>query len=154
MRNQSQNHASRRAIRKRSGFTLVELLLAMGLGGMMVGGVVYGYLQAAKSAEWSAYSLAAQSLAIQRLEQTRAAKWNPLGTPPVDEVLSTNFPQRVEILDIPINGTNVVYATNRTTIVSISTAPALKMIRVDTTWAFCRRGVFTNSIATYRSPDQ
>ena len=46
--------------------------------------MIVGYLQAAVRAEWSAYSLAAQSLAVMRLEQSRAAKWDRLAYPPVD----------------------------------------------------------------------
>jgi hypothetical protein len=111
-------------------------------------------LQAAKIAEWSSYSLAAQSLAIEGLEMARAAQWNPLGNPPVDELVSANFPVRVAIMDIPVSGDNIVYATNWTTIATISTTPALKLIRVDTVWSFPRRGLFTNTIATYRAPDQ
>jgi hypothetical protein len=113
---------------------------------------MYGYVMSAQSAEWSAYNLAANSLAIQRLEQTRAAKWDRQASPLVDEL--TNFPTVVEILDIPISGTNIVYATNVTTITAVSTHPPLKMIRVDCSWRFSSGQVFTNSVMTYRAPDQ
>ena len=131
----------------------MEVLIAMVVLGIAIIGLVSGFVQANRAAEWSAYSLAAQSLAMQPIEQSRAAKWDPYAYPPVDEVtnirtLTTN------ILDIPISGTNIVYATNRTTVRTISTTPPLKEISVQCTWRFCNEGVFTNRIVVYRASDQ
>lgn len=134
--------------------TLVEVVLSMAISGITIGGIVMGFVMSAKRAEWSAYSLAAHSLAAQRVEQTRAAKWDVLTTPVVDELVDTNFPVQVNILDVPISGNNLTYATNFTTILNISTNPSLKMIRVDCVWPFKDEGSFTNSIITYRAPDQ
>ena len=92
--------------------------------------------------------------AMRRLEQTRAAKWDPLAYPSVDDVVQSNFPVTITNLDIPLNGTNAVYATNTTTITLISTNPPLKMVRVDCVWSVLSRGPFTNSLITYRAPDQ
>jgi hypothetical protein len=138
----------------RSAFTLAEVVMTTGLAAIVIGGSVYGYVTAAQRAEWAAYSLAAHSLAMQRVEQCRAAKWDPLGFPPVDELVATNFPQQINTLDIPVSQTNVVYATNFTVISVVSTNPLLKMIRVDCCWTFMRRGPFTNTVVTYRAPDQ
>ena len=100
-------------------------------------------------------TLAAQSLATQRLEQTRAAKWDPRASPAVDEVVLTNFPTvPTNILDMPVSGTNVAYATNFTMITNVSSGGyPLKMIRVDCVWSF-RQRMFSNTVATYRAPDQ
>lgn len=138
--------------RRAAAFTLPELVISAAIAAVSIGGIIYGYVMSAQSAEWSAYNLAANSLALQRMEQARAAKWDRQATPIVDEL--TNFPVRVEVLDIPISGTNVVYATNTTTITTVSTTPPLKMIRVDCTWRFFSGRVFTNSVVTYRAPDQ
>lgn len=135
-------------------FTLVEVVIASAIAAVSVGTTLYGYVIAMERAEWSAYSLAAQSLATQRLEQCRACKWDPLAFPPEDELTVANFPTEVAILDIPISGTNVVYATNYTKILNVSGTPPLRMIRVDCVWNFLGRRNYTNSIATYRSPDQ
>jgi hypothetical protein len=138
----------------RQGFTLPEVVIAGALGALTLGGIIYGYVISAKSAEWSSYYTAAQSLAMQRLEQTRAAKWDLQAEPQIDNLVSSNFPKSIEILDIPITRTNVVYATNLTTIATISTNPPLKMIRVDCSWTFTGHTLFTNTVVTYRSPDQ
>ena len=132
----------------------MEVVISLSISALTIGAVVTGYTLSTRRAEWSAYSLAAHSLAIQRLEQTRAAKWDPSGWPQVDELVSSNFPVRVEVLDIPISGTNLVCATNSTTITLLSAQPPLKMIRVDCAWMFLSRGPFTNSVATYRTSDQ
>lgn len=152
-----------RTARKPKGFTLVEALVSMMVTGVMVTGVVAGYTQCMRQAEWSAYSLAAQSLAMQPIEQARAAKWDPYASPPVDDITNSPWARyagttwtllATNILDIPISGTNIVYATNRTTVRAVSTTPPLKEISVETTWRFMNRGVFTNTVVSYRAPDQ
>ena len=140
--------------RRKRGFTLMEVGIASCISGLMIGGIIFGYVQSTNRAEWSAYSLAAHSLAMQRLEQSRAATWDVLAFPVVDELVAGNFPVRAEVLDIPRSGTNVVWATNYTTITQVSANPPLRMIRVDCVWPFIRRGLFTNTVVTYRAPSQ
>ena len=136
-------------------FTLVETVIALAVGALVLGGLVLGYVMSTQRAEWSAYSLAAQSLAIQRVEQARAVKWDPQTYPPQPDLLvPSNFPPSQEILDIPMTGGQFIYATNYTTITDIPGPSPVKMIRVDCVWRFGARGVFTNTIATYRAPDQ
>jgi len=139
--------------RSTAAFTLAEVTMSAAIAAMTIAGIAYGYTQSTKRAEWSGYSLAAQAIAVQRMEQTRACRWDPnVG---VDQLVSSNFPVQTVVLDLPVIGTNAAYATNITTISSISTnPPLLRMIRVDCTWTFPTTGrVFTNTIATYRSPD-
>ena len=142
-------------VRSQRAFTLAEVVIAMAITVMSLGGVITGYIIATRQAEWSACSLAAQSLATQRLEQTRAAKWDPRASPPVDEVITNNFPiVPTNILDMPVSGTNIAYATNFTMITNVSSGGyPLKMIRVDCVWSF-RQRMFSNTVATYRAPDQ
>lgn len=128
--------------------------MATALAATTVGASIYAYVMAAQRAEWSAYTLAAHSLAMQQLEQCRAAKWDPMGYPPVDDLVSSNFPPSVNMLDIPVSGTNIVWATNVTTITVLSENPPLKRIRVECRWPFMQRGQFTNIVVTYRAPDQ
>ncbi|MEK7675587.1 MAG: hypothetical protein AAB676_07125 [Verrucomicrobiota bacterium] len=144
----------KKAARRVLAFTLVEVVISTGIAAMTIGGIVYGYVLAAQRAELSSYMLAAQSLAMQRLEQSRAAKWDPMAYPVVDELVSTNFPQTVEVLDIPVSGTNIVYATNKVTVTTLSTNPPLKMIQADCTWSFMSRRLFTNTVVIYRTADQ
>src|SRR5882672_1801473 len=132
-----------RALNRRQAFTLIEASIASAIAAMMFGGIIYGYIMSNRSAEWSAYSFAAQSLALQRLEQSRACKWDPEATPAVDQLVSSNFPVQVSILDVPMNGSNITYATNITTISTISTVPPLKMITVDAVWQFIDGKVYT-----------
>lgn len=137
-----------------TGFTLAEVVISTMIGAITIAGIIYGYVSSTKRAEWSGYSLAANSLALQGIEQARASKWDPMGNPPVDQLVQSNFPVRINILDLPIQGTNIVYATNTTTITVIQANPPLKLIRVDTTWSFLGKGPFTNTVATYRAADQ
>lgn len=135
-----------------TGFTLVEVVVALALVAILIEGVVYGYVNAARRAEWSAHSLAAQSLASQGVEQARAAKWDPQAWPPADELPPTNFIQ-IDMLDIPVSGTPT-YATNYIQIKVASANPPLREIRADCVWSFVERGLFTNTVITLRAPDQ
>jgi len=146
------SHAKHRS--KTRGISLVEVVLSIAITGISLGAIVAGYIYSAKAAEWSAYSLAANSLAMQRLEQCRAAKFDVLTTPITDELIPANFPTKAEILDVPRSSQNIAYATNYTTITTVSTNPPLKMIRVDCVWRFKNDGFFTNTLVTYRSSDQ
>ena len=140
--------------RAQRAFTLAEVAVAMAITAMSMAGVVAGYIFATRQAEWSAFSLAAQALATQRLEQTRAAQWEP--RQPLDELVATNFPTvPTNRLDMPISGTNIAYATNFTTITDLKPVVGypLKMIRVDCVWSF-RQRAYTNTIVTYRAPDR
>lgn len=134
--------------------TLTEVVISLAIGGLVFGGVLTAHIQSTVRAEWSAYHLAGNSLAMQRLEQARAAKWDTQSSPPVDLLVSSNFPVTVDILDIPISGTNITYATNIVTISAVSSDPPLKLITVTTIWPFRAGYCFTNFTAAYRAPDQ
>jgi prepilin-type N-terminal cleavage/methylation domain-containing protein len=137
-----------------SAFTLMEVVIALAIFGMSLGGILTLYIRSAQRADWSGYSVSAQMMALGGIEQCRAAKYDPHGSPPIDALVSTNFPPRVDILDPgTVNGINS-YGTNTTTIVTISTNPALKLVRVNCTWSYPGRGVFTNSVSTYRAANQ
>lgn len=140
-------------VRARSGLTLMEVVVSLAIGGIMFGGLLAGYLQSARRAEWSAYHLAAHSLAVQYLESVRAARWDTQAVPPVDQVIAANFPEAVDILDVPAAGANHATATTRVLISQVSSSPPLRLVRVETVWPFGQR-LFTNRIATYRAPDQ
>lgn len=139
--------------RRRAAFTLAEVLIAMSISVLIMGSIVYGYLGTATRAEWNAYSLAAQSLALQRIEQARSCKWDPEASPPIDQLVASNFPPEINILDIPVSGTNIVYATNFTTITEISSDPPIKCVVVRCVWNFKGRRDYTNTVVTYRAPD-
>lgn len=136
------------------GVTLVETLVAMLVVAVTIAATINGYILAANRAEWSAQSLAAHSLAIQRMEQVRSASWNLTGEIPVDNVIEANFPESKSVLDLPISGSNVVSAVTYTTITTVSKTPPLKLVRVDCVWPYRERGFFTNTLVTYRAPEQ
>jgi Tfp pilus assembly protein PilV len=134
------------------GFTLVEIVITIGIAVVVFYGVISLHVMSAQRAEWSAYSLAAQSLALQCVEQARAAKWDPQAWPLVDELGVTNY-SRVDTLDIPVSG-DPSYATNFVSITAVTVNPPLREIRADCVWRFGSKGQFTNSIVTQRAPDQ
>jgi len=137
-----------------TGVTLIEVVISMAIAGITISSIVAGYMFSARQLEQSACSSAAEFMARQRVEQVRSAKWDPLANPPVNELAGSNFPVVVSTLDIPVAMNAPLYATNTTTITTVSTDPPLKMIRVECVWSLLSRGPFTNTLTAYRAPDQ
>jgi type II secretory pathway pseudopilin PulG len=140
------------------GFTLVEVVLSMALLALVVEGAFLGYVKFTSQAEWSARSLAAQSLASQGAEQARSARWDPLKWPQgvgpgkSDELGLTNYQQSCT-LDIAMNGQPLI-ATNFVSVTKVSDNPPVRQIRSDCIWSFMSRGPFTNTVILLRAPDQ
>ena len=135
------------------GVTVLEIVVAMLIVTFCVTAIVNSYVVCARQADRVAYSLAAQSLALGRMDQVRAAKWDLLNTPAIDEVVSTNFNPKFETLDLPLQN-KTVYATNYTYISYVMTNPPLKKIQVDCVYVWMNGKYMTNTIITYRGPDQ
>lgn len=133
---------------------MAEVLVSLAIMGMVAGGILAGYVQSARFTDWQAHSLAAHALALQRIEQCRAAKWDTRSSPPVDQLIPANFPVVTEQLNLPEAGTNATWATLYTTISNISSSPPLRMIQADCVWQFTDGRSFTNTVVTYRAPDQ
>ena len=151
------------------GFTLIELMVAAAVFGLVTSGLLYGYVQSNRMAEWSAISLAAQSYASQGAEQARAADWRPRDFPftsgsigSSDELSPTNYVLcgANYILDVPIKGDPATtdfafFVTNYVSITDVSISPPLRQIRSDAVWTFYLTGKrYTNTIILLRAPDQ
>ena len=140
------------------GFTLVEVVITIVVLGIVFEGVVLGYVRFSQMAEWSAHSLAAQSLASQGAEQARAAKWDtqawPQGTGKgqSDELGVTAYVQ-TNTLDVAENGQPMI-VTNYISITTVSVSPPVRQIRSDCVWRFMGRGFFTNTLVMLRAADQ
>ena len=158
-----------------AGFTLAEVVISIAVTGLVFVGVLSGYVQSARNAEWAGYSLAAQALAVQQIEQGRSAVWDySIGTGKneltnlnlidlqYDNATKTATGYSWSTLDLPYSGTNVVRATNYVTVRMLyfnnnANPPVqLQMLQVDTVWPFTVGMVakyFTNTVATYFAPD-
>jgi type II secretory pathway pseudopilin PulG len=134
--------------------TLVEVVLSLAIAVLAVAGIVSGYILSAASAQKWALSLAANARAMERIEEVRSARWDTSIWPVIDQVVATNFPDKVVTLDQSGSGARVIYATNITSITQISTDPLLKRVRVDCVWSFRGTVLCTNTIETCRAPDQ
>ena len=157
-----------RASRTRGGFTLIEALMAFLVLTMVIAGVCYGYVQANRIAMWCSMSQAAQSYAIQGMEQARAAKWNPwaytTNNPnPQDQMPAPFTTNQQDYLDIPIKGTPysgsstnfAFFATNCITVTTVQSTPPLRQIESVVFWTFPITGKqFSNTVVTFRASDQ
>lgn len=123
-------------------------------------GLIYGYVQANRMAEWSSMSLAAESYATQGAEQVRSANWSPRAYPPIDQSgCPTNY-VFWDIMDVPIKGspTNTdfsFFVTNYVSVTNYSINPPIRLIRSDCKWTFPLTGqVYSNSVILMRAGDQ
>ena len=162
-----------RSTRRRRGFTLVEVVFALAIVVVVFSGVIVAYTQASYRAEWTGYSLAAESLAIKQIEQARSARWDPAN--PNGQVLeiyslnlqNSNLTSQVLTgytwtnLDLPSSGNiNALRATNYVTVKPVTPVPSNAngsnlMVRVDTVWAFTwkKTKLYTNTVCTFLAPD-
>jgi len=162
--------AASRTTKPCRGFTLAEVAVALAFIALIFTSIIVAYTQATYRAEWTGYSLAAESLAMKQIEQARSARWDPAQTPPVCELYtlvlqSSNRTGNVLTgyswtnLDLPTTSTNYVRATNYVTVqpVGIGVAGTSNiMVRVDSVWSFRWRNstrLYTNTICTYVAPD-
>lgn len=164
-------------------FTLVEVLVSIVILALVMAGVCYGYAEANRIAIYDSMSQAAQSYAVEGMEQARAALWNRwdwvtnTGPGTSDELPpSTNGPAMApqqDVLDIPIKGnpfstnsggaytnytffaTNYIYVTTVTNSASGPFTPSLRQIKSVVTWTFPLTGkAYTNTVVTLRASDQ
>ena len=152
-----------------AAFTLIEVMIGFFIFGLVTAGMIYGYVEANRIAEWSSQSLAAMSYASQGMEQMRSAQWdaeefassgsgaNDALSPYMKIQADGSFAfwtNQVDTLDIPTSGapnnvTNFIYVT------SLSTNPPLRRIVSQVVWTFRLTGqLYTNTMVTLRAPDQ
>jgi type II secretory pathway pseudopilin PulG len=152
--------ASSGAKERTAAFTLVEVVLSACIIMLVFGAIIGGYIQVSYRAEWAGRSLAAQAAAVQQLESAKCAVWDPQQTPVQDEI--NKLPRVTStLLDLPVSGTNISYATNTTTVTLITNTIGTYVysnyyVQVNTVWQFNWRNrttFYTNTIADYFAPD-
>src|ERR1035437_1254760 len=162
--------------RERLAFTLIEVMVSFFAFGLVVSGLIYGYVQVNRMAEWSSLSLAAQSYASQGLEQAKSAQWDYVRWPNTNFGIGTGdemgFPipataggpngngytnyYTTNTMDVPTTGAPI-WVTNFITISNLypNNKPPLRQIRSDCVWAFpLNEMICTNTAITLRAPDQ
>ncbi|MGD0744319.1 MAG: type II secretion system protein [Verrucomicrobiota bacterium] len=151
-----------------AAFTLIEVMIGFFIFGLVTAGMIYGYVEANRMAEWSSQSLAAMSYASQGMEQMRSAQWNAeeysTGSWQTDVLLPYMKTQpdgtfgywtnQTDYLDIPTSGA-LISVTNYLYVTPVSTNPPLRRIVSQVVWSFRLTGqLFTNTMVTLRAPDQ
>lgn len=172
---------ARVSLASRRAFTLVEVLMSILILSLVLAGVCYGYAQANRLAVWESMSQAAQSFALQGMEQARAALWNPwdeytnTGPGTEDELppsANAVYTQQ-DFMDIPMKGlpystvsgnaftnytyfvTNYVYITKVTNSSEGYFFSQLREIKSVVVWKFPFTGKnWTNTAITFRASDQ
>jgi len=162
----------------KSGFTLAEVVVSIAIMMLVFCSIILTYVETSYRAEWSGYSLAAQSLSLAQLEQARSGIWdNSLNKNDITNIGGTTLTNWTwtagtgggtgkgwtsTTLDLPISGSNVVTATNFVTIKmmylnGVTNPPIqIQMVTVDTVWPFSMFGkmkLYTNRTASMYGMD-
>ena len=139
-----------------SAFTLAEVVISVAIITLVIAAVITVYVTTCYRAEWTGLSLAAQAAAAQQLEAAKAAVWDPPQLLVKDEISQLPLVTSV-LLDLPVSGTNLVYATNYTTLTLITNGIYSNyLVKVDAVWPFRWKNqivYYTNTIAGYYAPE-
>jgi len=162
------------ARRGTAAMTFMEVLIALLIVVMVFGAIINGYISSAIRGQWTGYSLAAQSMGLEAIEQARSAKWDAttnellnlnVFSPYYNPTTQTFTGYTTNILDVPMKANNPILATNYISIRMFNenndpnpNMPQLQMIRVDTVWPFVGWSKFTqiyytNTVCTLIAPD-
>ncbi|HEY1716928.1 MAG TPA: prepilin-type N-terminal cleavage/methylation domain-containing protein [Verrucomicrobiae bacterium] len=144
--------------RARTAFSLVEVMVSVVAFALVAAGAVYGFAQADRNAEWSAMSLAAQSLASEGLERARSATWETEAT---SDTTADDLPAPTNILQtaymkLPASGNNnsnfPVYISVSISNVFANGNPPLRQIIAKCAWQYpLTKGWVTNTVVTQRA---
>jgi prepilin-type N-terminal cleavage/methylation domain-containing protein len=141
-----------------TAFTLMEVLISLVIFALVTAGIVYGYAQSNRFAEWSEMSLAAQSIASEGVEQARAAVWSTSTATNIDNLPPTTY-TNANYMEIPssgqsLGGTNYTY-TNYISVTTVTANPPVRQILVQCIWKFPLTGkLFTNTVVSQRAEIQ
>ena len=95
----------------------------MAMAALTVSGVISCYLMAVQRSEWTTASTAAQQLAMDRMAQLRASRWEVSweGDPTrTNELVAGSYVDAAEALDLPQTGTVPLMATNHVTVTRLA----------------------------------
>ncbi len=150
---------------RRLGFTLAEVMISFTVFGLVIGGLIYGYVQINRMVAFSSMSLAAQSYASQGLEESKSRQYISVRWPNTNADAQdpdwtllgvTNYPPQTNTMDV-LWGGGAVYITNFVSVVDVQTnlSLPLRQIRSDAVWTFPLDGIlYTNTAITLRAPNQ
>jgi hypothetical protein len=170
------------ARRGTAAMTFMEVLIALLIVVMVFGAIINGYISSAIRGEWTGYSLAAQSMGLEAIEQARSAKWDTginevtnlaVFNPNYNSTTHTFTGYTTNVLDVPMKANSPILATNFISIRMFNenndpnpNMPQLQMIRVDTVWPFVGwngfagtnrssfvQTYYTNTVCTLIAPD-
>ena len=137
--------------RGRFAFTLVEVVISILVIALMAVGLIYGYVQSNRFAEWSSYSLAAQSLASQGVERVKAAQWGSSITGTYLDQLGTGTTNETGVILVPGTGQSLTVTDTVTTTTYLSNPPVRQIVS-QCVWQFPSTGQkYTNTVITLRS---
>jgi hypothetical protein len=136
--------------------TLAETMFASLIFVMVFISVIACLSLAGYRSEYGRFNLAGAKFAEEAMERCRNAPWDPLAVPPVDMLVSTNFPGDTILMDTYAARGSALTGARTVTITPMPSATntSYKVVSVQVVWAYKGRGPATNSLISIRAPDR
>lgn len=137
--------------RRARAFTLIELVMAMGIAFTVLAALAFGYMQAYRISDSALLQAEAQRLACDRLETVLAASWRYYGAQPTNQLTDFvgEYPQSFQVPSV----TSSQIVARVVTQIATTDNPPLAEVRVQCIWTSPNGFVYTNEVATLRAPD-
>jgi prepilin-type N-terminal cleavage/methylation domain-containing protein len=133
-------------------FTLIEVAVAAAIAAILLAGMFQGYNIASRRAQYSACSLAANTMAVRQMELCIAPPWYP--TTGVTNLLAQRGTYTTNLC-LPTSQSNGVTCTITYSVTPTSANPPYAMIDVKCAWTLPDYGgTFTNEVAVLRAPNE
>jgi prepilin-type N-terminal cleavage/methylation domain-containing protein len=135
-------------------FTLIEVAVSVAIAALVMAGMFQGYTLASYQSQYSSFQLAANAMAMQKVESIYGSYWKATGVTMTDLFNPSISQTQTNALCLPTSETNLIYATNYATVTQISSNPPYALITVNCVWNFLGNGLHTNTVCVIRAPDE
>ncbi len=138
------------------GMTLAETLIASAIFVIVFISVIASLSLAGYRSEYARFNAAGAKFAEEAMERCRNAPWDPLAVPPIDMLVSSNFPADTIQMDTYAARGNPLTGGRTVTITPMPSATnaSYKVINVQVVWSYKGRGPITNTLVSLRSTDR
>jgi prepilin-type N-terminal cleavage/methylation domain-containing protein len=139
----------------RRAFTLIELLIAMGIALTVLAGLSFGFMQAYRINDSAMLQAAADRLVVDRMAMVRSAEWRHYGSQPTNRMLDFVGMTLTNLVVPSVSSVDVTakVVTEVTAVPGLDTNVPIFQLRVACVWTGPNGFSYTNEQVTLRGPN-